>query len=238
MDGFVHIRKAHCMFGWDWGAHLPDAGIWRPVTLLGVDTARIDSVQILQTHREGKVTLQVIPEIDYLCEDEAKAALAWDVTIVDPQGQCIFRGKAPETVTIAHPQLWWPHGYGDQNLYTAEVALLSPDGRVLDTWTRRIGLRTITMDRTPDQWGERFATCVNGVNIFAMGADYIPEDHLLGRVTRETTERLLRKAVFANFNAIRVWGGGYYPDDWFYDLCDEYGIVVWQDFMFASRSTT
>lgn len=89
------------------------------------------------------------------------------------------------------------------------------------------------MDRTKDQWGERFATCVNGVNIFAMGADYIPEDHLLGRVTEQATQKLLEKAVFANFNSIRVWGGGYYPDDWFYDLCDEMGLVVWQDFMFA-----
>ena len=89
------------------------------------------------------------------------------------------------------------------------------------------------MDRTKDKWGESFATCVNGVNIFAMGADYIPEDHLLGRVTPETTRALLEKAVFANFNSIRVWGGGYYPDDWFYDMCDEMGLVVWQDFMFA-----
>lgn len=89
------------------------------------------------------------------------------------------------------------------------------------------------MDRTKDKWGESFATCVNGVNIFAMGADYIPEDHLLGRVTPETTRTLLEKAVFANFNSIRVWGGGYYPDDWFYDMCDEMGLVVWQDFMFA-----
>lgn len=91
----------------------------------------------------------------------------------------------------------------------------------------------MTVDRSKNEWGENFAICVNGVDIFAMGADYIPEDHLLGRVTPETTRALLEKSKWANFNAIRVWGGGYYPEDWFYDLCDELGFVVWQDFMFA-----
>lgn len=134
-------------------------------------------------------------------------------------------------VLIKQPKLWWPHGYGEQNLYTISVDLIKEDGTVIDNWTRKIGLRTITMDRTKDQWGERFATCINGVNIFAMGADYIPEDHLLGRVTKETTKTSLEKAIFANFNSIRVWGGGYYPDDWFFDLCDEMGLVVWQDFI-------
>jgi len=235
MDGFVHIRKAHCMFGWDWGAHLPDAGIWREVYLLGVDTARLDSVEVLQYHENGVVRLEVNPQVvrasnGNATEQEWKAF----VTITDPQGNTIIAGhNAEEEITIDNPQLWWPNGYGEQNLYTLSVDLKKEDGTIVDNWTRKIGLRTITMDRTKDQWGERFATCVNGVNIFAMGADYIPEDHLLGRVTRETTKTLLEKAVFANFNSIRVWGGGYYPDDWFFDLCDEMGLVVWEDFMFA-----
>ena len=156
------------------------------------------------------------------------------VTITDPHGNSVIvEHNADEEITIENPQLWWPNGYGEQNLYTVSVDLKKDDGTIIDNWTRKIGLRTITMDRTKDQWGERFATCVNGVNIFAMGADYIPEDHLLGRVTKETTKPLLEKAVFANFNSIRVWGGGYYPDDWFFDLCDEMGLVVWEDFMFA-----
>ena len=235
MDGFVHIRKAHCMFGWDWGAHLPDAGIWREVYLLGVDTARLDSVEVLQYHENGVVRLDVNPQVIMAAGQEV---LAQDVkayvTITDPQGNTIIaEHTADEEITIENPQLWWPNGYGEQSLYTISVDLRKEDGTTVDNWTRRIGLRTITMDRTKDQWGERFATCVNGVNIFAMGADYIPEDHLLGRVTRETTKALLEKAVFANFNSIRVWGGGYYPDDWFFDLCDEMGLVVWEDFMFA-----
>ncbi len=235
MNGFVHIRKAHCMFGWDWGAHLPDAGIWRDVYLLGVDTARFDTVEVLQYHEQGTVRLEVNPQVIIAAgqkslEQDVRAY----VTITDPQGkEFISEHDAEENIVIDNPQLWWPNGYGEQNLYTVSVNLKKADGTVVDNWTRRIGLRTITMDRTKDQWGERFATCVNGVNIFAMGADYIPEDHLLGRVTKETTKTLLEKAVFANFNSIRVWGGGYYPDDWFFDLCDEMGLVVWEDFMFA-----
>lgn len=235
MNGFVHIRKAHCMFGWDWGAHLPDAGIWRDVYLLGVDTARLDSVEVLQYHEEGTVRLEVNPQVVMAAGQEMSVEnVRTFVTITDPQGiEIITECDAEEDIFIDNPQLWWPNGYGKQNLYTVSVDLKKADGTIIDNWTRKIGLRTITMDRTKDEWGERFATCVNGVNIFAMGADYIPEDHLLGRVTKETTKTLLEKAVFANFNSIRVWGGGYYPDDWFFDLCDEMGLVVWEDFMFA-----
>lgn len=238
MNGFVHIRKAHCMFGWDWGAHLPDAGIWRPVRLFGIDTARLDSVEVLQFHEEGRVRIQIRPDIIPANKtdkgDDQNEQLITRVTITDPKGIVLVDCRdCHEDIIIENPMLWWPNGYGEQNLYKVSVDLQKADGTKLDHWTAQIGLRTITMDRTKDRWGERFATCVNGVNIFAMGADYIPEDHLLGRVTRETTKTLLEKAIFANFNSIRVWGGGYYPDDWFFDLCDEMGLVVWEDFMFA-----
>lgn len=234
MNGFVHLRKAHCMFGWDWGAHLPDAGIFRPVHLLGIDTAYLDTVEVLQYHEEGRVRIHCKPVIETMEQSaHTKQELAVTITLTDPDGEVIFQGSAGEDSLISDPKLWWPNGYGAQPLYTITAELKKEDGTVIDCWTRRIGLRTITMDRTKDQWGERFATCVNGVNIFSMGADYIPEDHLLGRVTKETTRKLLEKAVFAHFNSIRVWGGGYYPDDWFFDLCDELGLVVWQDFMFA-----
>ena len=230
MDGFVHIRKAHCMFGWDWGAHLPDAGIFRPVSLLGIDTARIDTVEIMQFHEDGKVRVDVNPIIEEVNDQQGYSV---EITITDPDGTTIYSSDGSCNYEISNPKLWWPNGYGKQYLYTVSVSLKKEDGCEIDNWTRKIGLRTITMDRSKDQWGERFATCINGVNIFAMGADYIPEDHLLGRVNKETTRTLLEKAIFSNFNSIRVWGGGYYPDDWFYDLCDEMGLVVWQDFMFA-----
>ncbi len=361
MDGFVHIRKAHCMFGWDWGAHLPDAGLFRPVSLIGIGAARIDSVYVTQEHIYGncaidssckstqeqpasrikkqygmegavsekidacpagdveKVRLHFDISMDLSADsgekcaahfagaadfasavvrsagaakpgsvavcsasavepgsvaagstgvEESASALEYEyrVTVTGPDGRTwSVTSASPEVeAEIDEPKLWWPNGYGEQNLYTVSVELYEirktkesaslsgeaagqeDDGQpgsdaaaeafvkiLLDTWTRCIGLRTMTMHREKDQWGESFACQVNGVDIFAMGADYIPEDHLLGRVTPQTTRTLLEKAKWANFNSIRVWGGGYYPDDWFYDACDELGLVVWQDFMFA-----
>lgn len=227
MDGFVHIRKAHCMFGWDWGAHLPDAGIFRPVSLVGITSARIDSVYITQKHA-GAVTLG----FDVQTENTAEAELSYTVKITDPNGKESVYTGAPQEICIEEPMLWWPNGYGGQYLYDVEVTLLC-DGAAVDSWKRRIGLRMMTMKIEKDEWGECFAHEVNGKAIFAMGADYIPEDHLLGRVTPETTRRLLEQCKRANFNAVRVWGGGYYPEDWFFDICDELGLVVWQDFMFA-----
>lgn len=239
MDGFVNIRKAHCMFGWDWGAHLPDAGLFRPVTLLGMDEVRIDSVYITQKHTDGQVELTFDVEAnsgagtpEFAVCGGNESGLHYSVKVTDPEGTVLTAENSPVTMTITDPMLWWPNGYGRQDLYTVEVTLMQGE-TVTDTWERRIGLRTLTMHREKDQWGESFACQVNGVDIFAMGADYIPEDHLLGRVTPQTTRTLLEKAKWANFNAIRVWGGGYYPEDWFYDICDELGLVVWQDFMFA-----
>ena len=239
MDGFVNIRKAHCMFGWDWGAHLPDAGLFRPVTLLGMDEVRIDSVYITQKHTDGQVELTFDVEAnsgagtpEFAVCGGNESGLHYSVKVTDPEGTVLTAENSPVTMTITEPMLWWPNGYGRQDLYTVEVTLMQGE-TVTDTWERRIGLRTLTMHREKDQWGESFACQVNGVDIFAMGADYIPEDHLLGRVTPQTTRTLLEKAKWANFNAIRVWGGGYYPEDWFYDICDELGLVVWQDFMFA-----
>ena len=133
-----------------------------------------------------------------------------------------------KTLVIEDPQLWWPNGLGDQPLYDVEVSMRIGE-KECDVWKKRIGLRTLTVKREKDAWGESFAHEVNGVCFFAMGADYI----LLGRRSRERTQRLLEDCRLANFNSIRVWGGGFYPDDWFYDLCDELGLVVWQDFMFA-----
>ena len=128
--------------------------------------------------------------------------------------------------------LWWPNGLGSPNLYEVEIRLFAGD-RLLDTWKKRIGLRTITIRREKDAYGESFATEVNGQQVFAMGADYIPQDNIFGRIRKERTRKLLESCVMANFNTIRVWGGGYYPEDYFLDLCDELGLMVWQDFMFA-----
>lgn len=235
MEGFVHLRKAHCMFGWDWGIRLPDAGIFRPVTLLGINKARIDSFYITQKHEENLVTLNL--KVTALAPSETEPGavpegMDYTVELTAPAGEKKVYEGSPAEIKIENPRLWWPNGYGAQDLYTVKVILKS-GAMEIDSQEKRIGLRTMTMHRQKDEWGESFAHRVNGVDIFAMGADYIPEDNLLGRVTPEVSRKLLEKARFANFNAIRVWGGGYYPDDWFYDICDELGLVVWQDFMFA-----
>ena len=230
IEGFMHLRKAHYMSGWDWGACLPDAGIFRPVYLLGVEKARLDSVYIRQRHEENKVTLllEVKPEI----MDAQADGLSYQVTVTAPDGTKKTCTDSPETVIIDDPKLWWPNGLGEQPLYQVEVELLC-DGKVLDTWNKRIGLRTMGMKIEKDEWGESFAHEVNGKAVFAMGADYIPEDHLIGRTTMERTRQLLMDCKLVNYNSIRVWGGGYYPEDWFFDLCDELGLLVWEDFMFA-----
>ena len=228
MVGFPLLRKAHCMFGWDWGPRLPDAGIWREISLIGVDTARIRDVLVLQEHEEGRVTLRVQTHVTRFSAD----VTAVRVAVTGPDGR-VFTGAGEDCeIVIDAPQLWWPAGFGEQPLYTVSVGL-SAGGAALDGWSRRIGLRTMTVSRRRDDWGESFSHCVNGVDVFAMGADYIPEDNLLPRMNPARTRRLLEDARAANMNCIRVWGGGFYPDDWFYDICDELGLLVWQDFMFA-----
>lgn len=221
--GFRHLRKAHCMFGWDWGPRLPDTGIWRPIFLRTWDAARLENALMLQAHHDGVVDVTIRPEI--------AGESAWSAEITAPDGEVIIIPEttaAEQVITIEHPQLWWPNWLGKQPLYRVTVRLATGDTR---TW--RIGLRTMTVSREKDEWGEEFCHVVNGVKVFAMGADYIPEDNILARVTPERTRRLLEDCKAANFNAIRVWGGGYYPDDAFYDICDELGLMVWQDLMYA-----
>lgn len=221
--GFRHLRKAHCMFGWDWGPRLPDAGIWRPIFLRTWDTARLENALMLQAHHDSVVDVTIRPEI--------AGESAWSAEITAPDGEVLTLPEttaAEQVITIEHPQLWWPNGLGKQPLYRVTVRLATGDTRM---W--RIGLRTMTVSREKDEWGEEFCHVVNGMKVFAMGADYIPEDNILARVTPERTRRLLEDCKAANFNAIRVWGGGYYPDDAFYDICDELGLLVWQDLMYA-----
>lgn len=221
--GFRHLRKAHCMFGWDWGPRLPDAGIWRPIFLRTWDAARLENAMMLQAHHDGVVDVTIRPEIT--------GESAWSAEITAPDGEVMIIPETTATeqvITIEHPQLWWPNGLGKQPLYRVTVRLATGDTR---TW--RIGLRTMTVSREKDEWGEEFCHVVNGMKVFAMGADYIPEDNILARVTPERTRHLLEDCKAANFNAIRVWGGGYYPDDAFYDICDELGLMVWQDLMYA-----
>ena len=250
MPGFSHLRKAHCMFGWDWGPRLPDAGIFREAALYGIRGGRMLGAAIRQdlssVPEDGKGTalVHITPEIEWTGAFGSTSYGdspydAWiSAKLFTPEGTLyasVDRNSEEDSeivFEITDPKLWWPNGFGDQPLYTIRLEL-EQNGEVLDTWERRIGLRTLTIERKKDEWGESFAHQVNGIAIFAMGADYIPEDNLLSRVNPERSKKLLSACVRANFNTIRVWGGGYYPDDWFFDLCDELGLIVWQDFMFS-----
>lgn len=235
VPGISHLRKAHSMFGWDWGPKLPDSGIWRAISIRGYDLGRIDDLYVTQQHENGAVRLDVRTDVKRWSPN---AELTVQAVLETPDGT-LLEGEATASAEgtalsffIAEPQLWWPRNYGKQPLYTLRVGLRSDAGDV-DERTLRVGLRTLGVRQGKDEWGETFEFVVNGQSVFAMGANYIPEDNVFGRLSPERTERLLRSCVEANFNCIRIWGGGYYPEDHFYDLCDQLGLIVWQDHMYA-----
>lgn len=230
------IRQAQCAYGWDWGMSLPDAGIWKPACLKCFNAARIDGVLALQRHRPGGVTLEFRPEV----QSWGGVDLTLEIAVAIPGGsaQRLVIGLNPGapvpsgSIDIENPQLWWPRGYGSQALY--QVVCTLKDGEcVLDAKEMRIGLRTVSLRREKDQWGRSYEFVINGRALYMQGANLIIEDSVLGHVTPERTERMLRDCVKANYNCIRIWGGANYPQDGFYDLCDELGIVLYHDFMFA-----
>ena len=233
--GNQYLRKAHCMFGWDWGANLPDCGIWRSIDLIGYSLVRLDDVQIIQRHEKKTVTLDIHVRAELIRKDH----YIIQAELVTPDGKvsAITETLTGEEVSLSmeidNPKLWWPHGFGDQPLYTVSVFALDMNGNQWDSKSYRIGLRTMTVSTDKDEFGKEFCFVVNNVRIFSMGANYIPEDTIYSFITKEKIDYLLKSAVKCNFNTIRVWGGGYYPSDTFYELCDEYGLIVWQDMMFA-----
>jgi beta-mannosidase len=238
MPGISHLRKGHSMFGWDWGPKLPDAGIWRNISIVAYSDARLDDVHIQQQHEQGLAKVSVDVSAQVWSNNAVQASLLVlgtdGKTIVYENEQTLSK-ETPGSrfdIDILSPELWWPNGYGKQPLYTVKVGLFH-EGQTIEEKSYTIGLRTLGLKREKDEWGESFAIEVNGVAIFAQGANYIPEDNILSRNSKERTETLIRNCVEANFNCIRVWGGGVYPNDDFFDLCDRYGLVVWQDFMFA-----
>lgn len=234
VNGRAWIRKEPCNFGWDWGPVVVTAGLWRDIELIGLSDARLTDVAIQQQHEDGKVTLALAVEAEVLTDRALEAfvtiTLGEDIAVM--ASAPVTDGVARLSGAVPHPQLWWPNNLGDQPLYTVTVELRDGD-TVLDTQSKRIGLRTLCLDRHPDQWGESFQFAINGVPFFAKGANWIPADAFVTRLTRERYADLLQSTKTANMNMLRVWGGGIYEHDDFYDLCDELGICIWQDFMFA-----
>lgn len=230
------VRKEQCNFGWDWGIKASTCGIWQDIEVVAFDTARLDDVCIRQAHDNGTVSLAVVCQWSQIT---GQAPLSVSATVRD-HSQIVAASKAVSssdslevTLGILNPKLWWPNNMGDQPLYEVSVDLLDEQGQVLDSTTRRIGLRTLRLDRHSDQWGESFQFVVNGVPFFAKGANWIPADAIQSRMTPRRYRELIEDTAAANMNMLRVWGGGIYEDDAFYDACDELGVCIWQDFMFG-----
>lgn len=222
VGGSSHIRKEQCSFGWDWGPRLATAGIYKPIRLEGWSHNRILSCRLVQKHTKDSVEISVHPRLHAPGEIEGDARLRGKVIASIKDGK----------ITINQPELWWPNGHGEQPLYDVEIRLVK-EGKCLDVSKKRIGLRTIELDRHPDRFGESFQFVVNGRPIFAKGANWIPAHSFVSEVKSSDYDDLLTSAAEANMNMIRVWGGGIYEMEAFYDLCDEKGLLVWQDFMFA-----
>lgn len=262
MKGNQYLRKAHSMFGWDWGAQLPDMGIFRDVSLVAYSEIKLGDVRFTQIHNNNKVRLEIVVAYDLL-ESKGEEYVI-QTKVYDPQGNKLwnhtdeimrntkeamgsvkegmgstkeavrYSKEIEQTVLIDEPKLWWPNGFGEQALYEVEVSIVCKrNQKVHETKKYPIGLRTIGISQDKDLWGSEFAFVINGVKIFAKGANYIPEDCIYSDITYDRIKYLITSCIRANYNCIRVWGGGYYPSDAFYDLCDEYGLIVWQDLMFA-----
>ena len=223
------LRKPQCDFGWDWNIALAPLGLYGTVALRRIDGARIEHVEAVQKHNDdGSVDLTVTITL-YADEPGVVALHIGFDGLRERLDIGINEGltKVNQLIHLANPKLWWPAGSGEQALY--ELTVEVPSERV----TRQIGIRKVELLTDKDEAGSRFAFRVNGREIFCRGADWIPADALFSKTSPAKTEDLLQSAVDANMNMIRIWGGGTYEQDWFYDLCDRLGLMVWQDFMFA-----
>lgn len=233
----VYTRKAPYHYGWDWGPRFVTSGIWKPVYLDFIDRARISDVHFLVRNlSDEKAELSVTVELDVLRQFSGKlfiecpdAAGINHVVQLDVQpGSHTFSID----FTVADPRRWWPNGLGEPYLYNFDI-LLTDAFDVVDQKRRRVGLRTIEVVNAADEHGECFYLKVNDRPVFMKGANYIPSDSFLDRVSVEKYQRIFADAVAANMNMLRVWGGGVYEQDVFYELADKHGVLIWQDFMFA-----
>ncbi len=238
MTGIAHIRKPQCHFGWDWGPILPQSGICGDAYIKTYKGVRISGARIEQEHLNESVTLRIFAEYTTL-----RSGVSVTVTVKDYEGAIIYKGEAAPTadggtavVTVHNPKLWQTYEWSGckQPLYTVCISAYL-NGELTDTYSQSVGLRRLTLDRTQDCYGNNFKFVLNGHDVFAKGADWIPPDSFPSRVTPEKLERYVKTAAESGFNMLRVWGGGYYESDDFYRLCDEYGILVWQDFCFACQ---
>jgi beta-mannosidase len=234
-----YIRKAAYQYGWDWGPRFVTEGIWQPVRLETWDSARADTLHVLQNSLSADAaSLDAQLRIESSAATKATVSVTYTtpkgerVSIPDIAAQLVAGSNTLHVpIVIERPERWWPVGYGPQNLYRVSAKIKV--GHEILAAERLTGLRTVRLLRNKDQWGKSFGFEVNGVPIFAKGADVIPFDSFPDRVTPEKHRGILESARDANMNMVRLWGGGYYESDDFYDECDRLGLMVWQDFMFG-----
>ena len=234
----VFARKAGYHYGWDWGPRLVTSGIWRPVFIEAWDDAHIHNIFIRQKE-VNKSRATITGEVEIEADRDFDQAI---VSITDyksgrvlgQQRLSLKKGlnKATVSFVLKNPKLWWSNGLGEPYRYDFRTDL-SINERFTDSQTEKIGIRSLKIINKPDKDGKTFYVELNGQPVFAKGANYIPQDNFLPRVTEERYRKTILDAVNANMNMLRIWGGGIYENDLFYDLCDQYGILVWQDFMFA-----
>ncbi|RKN19966.1 glycoside hydrolase family 2 protein [Micromonospora musae] len=231
-EPFHFIRKMACNFGWDWGPTLVTAGIWQEITLHAWSTARLASVRPLVTLDGADGRVEVHVEVERAGDEPltVRAEVAGVVAAVTiPAGE----RAAVLTLTVDEPARWWPRGHGEPTRYPLVVTLLDQAGSTLDDWTRRIGFRSVRLDTAPDAHGSAFTLHVNDIPVFVRGVNWIPDDTFPTRITRDRLAERFGQAIEANVNLLRVWGGGRYESTDFYDLADELGLLVQQDFLFA-----
>jgi beta-mannosidase len=222
------IRKMASNYGWDWGIDAATVGIWRTVELESWSTARIATARPSTTVSGDSGTLDVAVELEF----DRPTPLTLRVTIDGTPVTVPAGPVASATVQLPEVRRWWPNGYGEQALYDVLVELL--DGETpIDTWSKRVGFRSITLDVTPDEDGTPMTFVVNGQPLFVRGANWIPDDAFVHRVTRDRYRERVTQARDANINLLRVWGGGIFESDDFFDACDELGVLTWQDFLLA-----
>ncbi|PRY23715.1 beta-mannosidase [Aliiruegeria haliotis] len=228
IDNGNMLRKPQCDFGWDWNIALAPSGVYGMLALEPLETLRIDRLAIRQDHSGDGVAVTVDAHVDGTATQDTMVTFAFGGTERRlPVPANVANPVVTAEFALSNPELWWPAGQGMQPLYDLMVQL----GDQVEE--RRIGLREIELISEPDAVGRSFLLKVNGRPVFCKGANWIPADALAGRIDRDAVEDQLQSAVDANMNMIRIWGGGRYEPTWFHDLCDELGLLVWQDFMFA-----
>lgn len=231
----VYCRKAPCHFGWDWGPRFVTSGIWRDIYLQGTVSARISEVHFVQHQLSAK---QARFSLDLQLNRLTAQPLTLEVVCKQADGlnRCVSIDEQQDSLrldfVLDNPQRWWPNGLGKAFLYEFTLSLKQA-GKLVDEQSQRIGLRTIEVINQPDEMGESFYFKVNGEPVFMKGANYIPGDSFIHRMTPERHREYFDATRNANMNMLRVWGGGVYQEDIFYQLADENGILIWQDFMFA-----